>query len=83
MKRLLLILAVVGLYVLHQDVWFFKRAEPLLFGFVPVGLWYHAVFTLAVVGLMWLLVAWAWPGHLEREAESKPSPGPQHKGDAR
>ena len=53
------------LYVLHQDVWFWRTARPLVFGFLPVGLFYHAAFTVACAGLMWLLVRIAWPGHLE------------------
>lgn len=69
MRRALLVLAVVALYVLHQDLWFWRTARPLLFGFVPVGLFYHACFSVAASLLMWLLVREAWPAHLEREAE--------------
>jgi hypothetical protein len=69
MKRALLVLAVVALYVLHQDVWFWRTARPLVFGFVPVGLFYHACFSVAASLLMWLLVTHAWPAHLEDEAE--------------
>ena len=65
MKRVLLAAAVVALYLLHQDFWFWRRAEPLAFGFLPAGLTYHGVYTLACAFLMWLLVAHAWPRHLE------------------
>ena len=65
MKRALLVLAVAALYVLHQDLWFWRQARPLLFGFVPVGLAYHVLYTLAVSVTMWLLVRYAWPAHLE------------------
>ena len=67
---MLLILAVVALYVLHQDVWFWRTPEPLLFGFLPIGLWYHAGFTIAVTALMWTLVKFAWPADLERKAQA-------------
>lgn len=67
MKRLFLVLLVVILYALHQDVWFWRMASPLLFGFLPIGITYHVCFTLAVVGLMGLLVKVAWPSHLEDE----------------
>jgi hypothetical protein len=60
-----LVLATLALYALHQDLWLFRTAEPLLFGFLPVGLTYHAAYCLACALLMWLLVAHAWPGHLE------------------
>ena len=69
MRRALLALAVAVLYVLHQDVWFWRSARPLVFGFVPVGLFYHACFSVAASLLMWLLVSQSWPAHLEDEAE--------------
>lgn len=52
-------------YGLHQDVWYWRSARPFVFGFLPIGLFYHAVFTLACSVLMWLLVTYAWPAHLE------------------
>ena len=67
MKSLLLIVAVAVLYVLHQDFWFWRQARPLVFGFLPIGLFYHIVYTLAVAVMMWLLVKLAWPQHLEAE----------------
>ena len=69
MKRTLLVIAVVALYILHQDVWFWRTARPLIFGFIPIGLFYHACFSVAASLLMWLLVRFAWPAHLEREIE--------------
>lgn len=65
MKRLLLTLAVIALYVLHQDFWFWRTAMPFVFGFLPIGLFYHVCYTLAVALLMWLLVKCAWPAQLE------------------
>jgi hypothetical protein len=56
------------LYVLHQDVWFWRAARPLVFGFLPIGLFYHVAFTLACSGALWLLVTYAWPAHLEHDA---------------
>jgi hypothetical protein len=76
MRTAWLVLATALLYVLHQDVWFWRSARPLVFGFLPVGLFYHALFSVAAAGLMALLVRFAWPGHLERrsDAERKPEP---------
>jgi uncharacterized membrane protein len=68
MKRILLVVAVVALYVLHQDIWFW-RSSYLVFGFIPIGLFYHALFSVAAALLMWLLVIFAWPSHLEHEVE--------------
>ena len=71
MKRLLLASLVVVLYLLHQDFWFWRTPRPLVFGFLPIGLFYHVVYTLAVVALMWLLVKFAWPSHLESASEEE------------
>jgi len=67
MKRILLLIAVLALYALHQDFWFWRTAHPLVFGFVPIGLFYQACFAVAASLLMWLLVTFAWPSHLERD----------------
>ena len=69
MRRTLLVIAVIALYVLHQDFWFWRTAYPLVFGFIPIGLFYQACFAVAASLLMWLLVKFAWPSHLEREVE--------------
>jgi len=69
MRRALLVLVVVLVYALHQDVWFWRTARPLAFGFLPVGLAYHAGYSIAAALLMALLVRAAWPSHLEREDE--------------
>jgi hypothetical protein len=53
-------------YVLHQDVWFWREARPLVFGFLPIGLFYHAAYTAACTLLLWALVKWSWPAHLDR-----------------
>jgi hypothetical protein len=57
--------AIALLYALHQDVWFWRTARPLVFGFLPVALAYHAVYCLASALLMWILTKVAWPQHLE------------------
>ena len=66
MKRLLLVIAIIALYLLHQDFWFWRAARPFVFGFLPIGLFYHAAFTLAASVLLVVLVKYAWPAHLER-----------------
>jgi hypothetical protein len=57
---------VVLVYFLHQDIWFWRESRPFVFGFLPIGLFYHAAFTVASSLLMVLLVKFAWPAHLER-----------------
>jgi len=65
MKRALLLIIVGALYVLHQDFWFWRTARPLVFGFLPIGLFYHACYTVATALVMWMLVRQAWPSELE------------------
>ena len=57
----------VSVYVLHQDFWFWRTARPLVFGFLPVGLAYHAAYTLAISVVMLYLVRRHWPSHLETD----------------
>jgi hypothetical protein len=68
MKKILLVVAVAALYILHQDIWFW-RSSRLVFGFIPIGLYYQGWFSVAASLLMWLLVTYAWPSHLEEEVE--------------
>jgi Protein of unknown function (DUF3311) len=67
--RPLLIVAVIALYVLHQDFWLWRTARPFVFGFIPISLFYQVCFSAAAAFLMWLLVKYAWPSHLEQEVE--------------
>jgi hypothetical protein len=71
MRTTLLAGACVALYFLHQDFWFWWTAYPLAFGFLPIGLFYHGCYTVAASVLMWLLVKYAWPSHLEAEIQSE------------
>jgi hypothetical protein len=65
MRNLMLALLIAAVYALHQDVWFFDDARPVMFGVLPIGLAYHVLYSIVVAGLMWLLVRKAWPHHLE------------------
>jgi hypothetical protein len=67
-KRFALVLLSLVLYGLHQDAWFWREARPLVFGFLPIGLAYHAAYAVACSLLLLILVKAAWPSHLEDEA---------------
>ena len=71
-KVIFLTALIVAVYILHQDFWNWKKAEPLVFGFLPVGLAYHAAYSIAAAILMAVLVTLAWPKHLE-EVQPKES----------
>jgi len=69
-KKLLLSLMVLAVFLLHQDFWNWNRTEPLMFGFLPFGLAYHAAYAVLAAIMMALLVKFAWPSGLDR-IESK------------
>ena len=64
----LLSLAAVAVWVLRHDYWFWDTPYPLLFGFLPVGLWWQGLVSILAAVLMALLVRFAWPQELEDEA---------------
>ncbi len=64
-RALLLTLFVLVVYVLHQDSWNWKKADPLILGFLPIGLAYHAGYSILAAITMAVLVKFAWPKHLE------------------
>ena len=61
---------VLAIFLLHQDCWNWQKAEPLVFGFLPVGLAYHAGYAILAAIMMALLVKFAWPTGLD-DIESK------------
>ena len=71
LKAIGLVVVVVLLYVLHQDVWFWRTARPLVFGFLPIGLAYHGAYCLATTLLMWVLTRVAWPHHLDSSSADR------------
>lgn len=70
-KPILLALLILFVYVLHQDSWNWRKAEPLVFGFLPIGLAYHAGYSVLASILMAVLVKVAWPKHLENVKPAK------------
>lgn len=68
-KPTLVILAVfMVLAILHQDFWNWDKVT-LLFGFLPVGLAYHAAFSVVAAIFWWAASRWAWPEDIERWAD--------------
>lgn len=59
---------VVALTILHQDVWLWGD-RTLVFGVVPIGLAYHASFSVAAALVWALAVKIAWPRHIEQWAD--------------
>ncbi len=68
MKKTTVAIVFVILMVLHQDFWNWDKAD-LVLGFMPIGLAYHAGYSL-VAALFWaLVVKFAWPTKLEEWAD--------------
>ncbi|MES2923862.1 MAG: hypothetical protein V4819_20070 [Verrucomicrobiota bacterium] len=59
------IVAFVALFLLHHDFWNWSNGN-LVFGFIPVGLAYHAGYSI-VVSIFWVFVVrYAWPHSIEK-----------------
>ena len=55
---------IVILGVAHYDFWYWSD-KSVVFGFMPIGLFYHALISL-LAGICWaLVVKYAWPAWIE------------------
>lgn len=68
MKRTALYFALLLLFLLHQDFWFWSDST-LLLGFLPVGLAYHALYCVVTSLLWYLMVTYHWPDEAEAFAQ--------------
>ena len=71
MTRAAATFVVIALYALHQDFWLWREARPLVFGILPVGLFYHVAYTLVLSLVFWGLVTFLWPSHLETSSATR------------
>jgi hypothetical protein len=69
-KTLTAALLIAIMYALHQGAWFWTSRTPFVFGFLPIGLFYHTAYTIVTSALLWLLVRLTWPSHLDPEGPS-------------
>lgn len=58
---------VVVLIILHQDNWLWEN-DYLVFGFIPIGLFFHACISIAASITWFLATKFAWPHELEMSA---------------
>ena len=55
---------VVVLAIVHYDFWWWEDST-LVFGFMPIGLFFHALISLAA-GIVWFaMTRWGWPEWVE------------------
>ena len=70
MNRYIILGLVLVLIVLHQDFWFWTD-DRRVWGFLPIGLFYHACLSVGAT-LVWLLATKiAWPTELIDEVASE------------
>jgi hypothetical protein len=69
----------LAMLALHQDFWL-RRDATLVLGFLPIGLVYHAGYSLLAAAVMAALVRWAWPASLERFEREPGPPGGEGRG---
>lgn len=56
------------LAALHQDFWNWDNSGAV-FGFLPVGLAYHAAYSIVAAAFWFCVIKFAWPTRLEEWAE--------------
>jgi hypothetical protein len=69
-----IVVAIILLAVLHQDFWWWD-SRALVFGFMPVGLAWHAFVSLAAATIWLLAVVFCWPHELDEETPAEVQPG--------
>jgi len=79
LKPALLTLMVAVVYLLHQDFWNWNKFEPLVLGFLPIGLAYQAAYSVLAAATMAVLVKFAWPKHLENTLPKETPARPQQE----
>jgi len=72
--RKVVTLVAITLFVLHQDFWNWSNSR-LVFGCMPVGLFYHACYSLAAAALWAFAIKFAWPGEIVAWADEDDDSG--------
>ncbi len=75
MKKLVYGLIIL-LAILHQDFWWWDDSKTLVFGFVPIGLAYHAGISAAAAILWAMAVKYCWPGDVDVQTDAAGGPRP-------
>ena len=61
----------VLLIVLHQDFWWWHTHEPLVFGFIPIGLAWHAGISVAAAIVGGLGILYCWPAGVDDDDDAE------------
>ena len=73
MKNVVYALIVI-MAIIHQDFWWWDN-KTLVCGFMPLGLFYHALLSCMAAGVWDMAMKWAWPSDIEEWAESADEQG--------
>ena len=66
---------------MHQDFWWWDDSETLVAGFVPIGLAYHALLSVAAA-VGWAMAArYCWPDDVDESEDSATVGGSAGAGD--
>ncbi|MFG0332194.1 MAG: DUF3311 domain-containing protein [Maioricimonas sp. JB049] len=71
---------IVLLIIVHQDIWFWDDPS-LVFGFMPIGLLYHATISVLAAFTWYLATIFAWPQGLEEETMAAVADEPATSGE--
>ena len=61
------------LAIVHQDYWLWDRIDPLILGFIPIGLAYQAGVSVVAAILWALAVKFCWPTDVDELDETDPT----------
>jgi hypothetical protein len=67
--KIFFIVLVALLLILHQDNWYWSD-PTLIWGFMPIGLLYHAGISLAAAFVWFLTTIFLWPKDVDSEGET-------------
>tara|TARA_R110002096_G_scaffold122929_3_gene266102 strand:- start:16668 stop:16886 length:219 start_codon:yes stop_codon:yes gene_type:complete len=70
MKTKIIVAVFILFAVLHQDSWNWDNSD-LIMGFMPVGLFYHATYSIMAAVFWALVMKFAWPTRLEKWADGQ------------
>lgn len=70
MRTAVIVTVFIVLAALHQDCWNWGNGD-LVFGVFPVGLAYHAIYSIVVAVFWAFVVKFAWPTRLEEWADGE------------
>ncbi|MEW4529886.1 MAG: DUF3311 domain-containing protein [Maioricimonas sp. JB045] len=72
---------IVLLIIAHQDIWYWDD-PTLVFGFMPIGLLYHATISVLAASTWFLATIFAWPQGIEEDTMAAIADEPAPSGEA-